>query len=74
MELTFTREQETKLVEVAERAGKSVTDLLTEAAASILQIEDYHWAAVDRALAQADRGELIEEDEMDARISKMLAR
>jgi predicted transcriptional regulator len=74
MELTLTHAQETKLCEVAQREGKSVTDLLADTALSIIQMEEHHWAAVDQALAQAERGEFIEEDEMDARIAKMLAR
>jgi predicted transcriptional regulator len=31
-------------------------------------------AAVERAIAQADRGEFISEEEMDVRISQMLER
>jgi len=74
MELILTYAQEAKLGEIAEREGKSVTDLLTDTAVSIIQLEEHHWAAVDRALAQAERGEFIEEEEMDRRFEAMLAR
>jgi predicted transcriptional regulator len=74
MELILSDAQEAKLQLIAERAGKSTTDLLIEAATSVIEIDEHHWIAIDRAIAQADRGEFIEEEEMDARVAKMLAR
>jgi len=73
MEVPFTRAQEARLNEIADTNGTSVSDLLLDAAASVIRISEEHWAAVDRAIAQADRGEFIEEEEMDARLVKMLA-
>jgi len=73
MEIPFTHAQEAKLAEIAENNGMSISDLLVDAASSVIRISEEHWVAVDRAIAQADSGEFIEEEEMDARIAKMLA-
>lgn len=74
MEVPFTPAQETKLAEIAQHDGISVADVLVEAAISRIQTEEYFLAKIDRALAQIERGEFIEEEEMDLRVAKMLAR
>ena len=72
MELHLTDAQQEKLTAIAEQQETTVGDLLIEAASMVIQIEDHRWEAIDRALAQVDRGNLIEEDEMDSRIDAML--
>jgi predicted transcriptional regulator len=74
MEIPFTPAQESQLSDLARQQGRSVQDVVMDAALHRLQTEAYYLAKLDRAIAQADRGEFIEEDEMDARIEKMLAR
>lgn len=74
MELPLTREQETELTRIAEHEGKTVAALLLEQASQLLRSEKEKWDAVDEALAQIERGELIEEEEMDRRFAAMLAR
>jgi len=74
MELPLTQEQEAELTRIAEHQGKTVAALLLEQASQLLHIEEEKWAAVDRALAQVERGEIIEEEEMDKRFAAMLAR
>jgi predicted transcriptional regulator len=74
MDLPLTQMQEQKLVELARHAGKNVGELLVETASSLLASEEKRWADVEHALGQAERGELIEEDEMDRRVARMLAR
>ncbi len=73
MELPVTDDQEARLREIALREGKSVTEVILQAAESLLVMDAEHWAAVEHALAQANRGEFIEEEEMDRRLARMLA-
>ena len=47
---------------------------MKDAALRLLQEEARFRAAVREGIAQADRGEFIEEDEMDRRFAAMLAR
>jgi predicted transcriptional regulator len=74
MELPLTHEQEIELTRIAEHEGKTIATLLLDQASQLLRSEEEKWAAVDRALAQVERGEFIEEDEMDRRFAAMLAR
>jgi predicted transcriptional regulator len=72
MEVHFTPEQETQLSQIANRAGTDVEGLVKDAALRLLQEEARFRAAVQEGIAQADRGEFIEEEEMDARLEQML--
>lgn len=72
MQLNFTPEQEAKLASIANRAGKPVEQFLTDAALDLLHATDRYLEAIERGIAAADRGEFIEEREMDARVAKML--
>jgi predicted transcriptional regulator len=72
MEVHFTPEQETQLSQMATRAGTDVEGLIREAALRLLQEESRFRAAVREGIAQADCGEFIEEEEMDARLEQML--
>ena len=73
MEVQFTQEQEAQLAELARRDGKaSASDLLKDAALRLLDEEARFRAAVLAGIAEADRSEFIEEEEMDARFEKML--
>ena len=72
MERHFTPEQEAQLAQIATRAGTDAERLVKEAAVLLLEEDVRFRAAVRRGLAQADRGEFIEEEEMDARLEQML--
>jgi len=73
MEVQLTEEQETQLTELARRDGKAdASQLLKEAALRLLDEEARFRAAVLEGKAYADRGEFIEEEEMDARFEEML--
>lgn len=72
MERHFTPEQEAQLAQIATRAGTDAERLVKEAAVLLLEEDVPFRAAVRRGLAQADRGEFIEEEEMDARLEQML--
>lgn len=72
MEVQFTQDQETQLTQLARRDGKAdAGELLKEAALRLLEEERFR-AAVLEGKAYADRGEFIEEEEMNARFEEML--
>ena len=72
MEVHFTPEQEAQLAHIATRSGTDLEHLVKDAAMRLLQEEARFRAAVREGIAQADRGEFIEEEEMDARFEEML--
>ena len=72
MEVHFTPEQEAHLVQIAASAKTDPEALVKDAAVRILQEDARFRTAVREGLAQADRGEFIEEEEMDARFEEML--
>ena len=72
MEVHFTPEQEAQLAQIATTAGTDAERLVKDAALRLLQEDARFRAAVREGIAQADRGEFIEEEEMDARLEQML--
>jgi predicted transcriptional regulator len=74
MEIPLTREQEETLQGIAQHEGKSVAEMLMTLAAERVKKEEQRWAELEHAIAQIDRGEWIEEEEMDQRVARMLAR
>ena len=71
MEVHFTPEQEAQLWQIATHAGKNPQQLVKDAAMRLLEEDAQFRAAIRKGLEQADRGEFIEEAEMDARIGRM---
>jgi predicted transcriptional regulator len=72
MEVHFTPEQEARLAEIATTASTDAETLVKDAALRLLREDARFRAAVREGIAQADRGEFIEEEEMDARLEQML--
>jgi predicted transcriptional regulator len=72
MEVHFTPEQEAQLAEIASTAGTDPEALVKKATLRLLQDDARFRAAVREGVAQADRGEFIEEDDMDTRFEDML--
>jgi predicted transcriptional regulator len=73
MEAHFTQEQEAQLAQIARRDGKAdAGEFLKAEALRLLEEEARFRAAVMEGKAYADRGEFIEEEEMDARFEQML--
>ncbi len=72
MEVRFTVEQEAELARLASRSGTDPEHLVKTAALRLLEEETRFRAAVREGIAQAERGEFIDEDEMDARFEQML--
>ena len=72
MEVDFTAEQEAQLAKIATKSGTNPESLVKDAALRLLQEEARFRSAVREGIAQADRGEFIEEEEMNARFEQML--
>lgn len=72
MEVHFTPEQEAQLAQIAEKSGTGLAQLVKDAALRLLENESRLGVAVRVGIPQADRGEFIEEAEMDARFEEML--
>jgi len=71
MDADFTSEQETQLTRIAAEAGTSPELLVTKVMMRCLDEQTRFLAAVERGIAAADRGDFIEEEEMDARLEAM---
>ncbi len=72
MELHFTPEQQAQLSQIASQAGTDAGHLVKDAALRLLERDRNFRVAVQKGIGQADRGEFIEEEEMEARIGRML--
>jgi predicted transcriptional regulator len=72
MEINLTPEQEAQLSQLASHEGKPVEQLLTECAAYVLREKDRFLKEVDEGIAAADRGEFLNEQEMDALVDRLL--
>ena len=71
MEVEFTPEQQERLAQMANKAGTAPERFVTEVVAHYLDEEARFLAAVEKGIAAAERGEFIEEAEMDARLDAM---
>lgn len=72
MEVHFTQEQEEQLARIATHSGTDPETFVRNAAMQLLREDSTFRAAVREGLAQADRNEFIEEEEIDARFEEML--
>ena len=72
MEIRLTPEKEAKLNQLAARNGKDTAEFLQEAVDRLLEYENWFVQEVEKGLVQARRGELIEHDELVARIEQRL--
>ena len=72
MEVHLTPDIEAQLQQLASSTGTDTGQLLKDAALRLLQEDAQFRAAVRKGIEQADRGEFIEEEEMDARVERML--
>jgi predicted transcriptional regulator len=71
MNVQLTPEQEAQLARIADKAGTIPERLLTHVVARYLDEEARFLAAVEKGIAASERGEFIEEEEMDARLEAM---
>jgi predicted transcriptional regulator len=74
MEVQFTPEQQEKLRQIATKAGTAPEHLVKHVVSRYLDEESRFLAAVEKGIVAAERGEFIEEEEMDARVEAMFKR
>jgi predicted transcriptional regulator len=72
MEVSLPQNQETQLNELALKTGRGTDDLVQEAVARLLAHNEWFKQQVQVGIDQIARGEFIEEEEMDARVERML--
>jgi predicted transcriptional regulator len=73
MRVNFTPEQEAQLSQIATYSGKpDATELMHEMGLQLIESEAKFLDAVQEGIDAADRGELIDESDMDAIVEKML--
>ena len=72
MEVQFAPEQQSQLMRIATKAGIQPEQLVRDTVLRMIDEEARFRAAVREGIAQADRGEFIEEDGMDALFEQML--
>lgn len=63
---------EAQLAQIATKSGTDAEHLVKDAALRLLEEEARFRAAVREGIAQANRGELIEEEETDGRFEQVL--
>ena len=74
MEIQITPEQEAQLAQIAAHLQKDPHELVMDAALRLIAEDDRFRTGVRKGIEEADRGEVIEEAEMDARVQRMLQR
>lgn len=72
MEVHLPQVQETRLDELAAKTGRGTDDLVQEAVARLLAHHEWFAQQVKIGIDQIARGEFIEEEEMDARVERLL--
>lgn len=71
MEVHFSAAKEARLQQVAARIGKAPSQVIEEAVDRMLEYDERFNAAIEEGRASARRGELLEHDEVVARIEQM---
>jgi predicted transcriptional regulator len=74
MDIQFTPEQVAKLAQIGSTHAKQPEEVVHEIIARALADDARFREAVHRGIQQADRGEFIEEEDMDARVERMFSR
>jgi predicted transcriptional regulator len=72
MEVYLPQNQEAQLNDLATQTGRGTDDLVQEAVAQLLAHSELFKQRVQIGIDQIERGEFIEEEEMDARVERML--
>ena len=74
MDVHFTAEQEAQLAQIARNNGTEPEALVRDVMSRYLEDEVRFLDAVERGLAAAERGEFIEEEEMNLRVESMFSK
>ncbi len=73
MELKLTPELQAKLDEVAAQQGRDAQSLVQDAVERLVDYDRWFVREVERGLAQIERGEVLEHEEVGARLEKLLS-
>jgi predicted transcriptional regulator len=71
MEVHFSPDVETRLQQLALASGKDAEQLVKDTVARLLESQARFVAGVQKGIAQADRGELIDHDDVVRRINRL---
>jgi predicted transcriptional regulator len=72
MELQLPERQAAALASLSTRTGRSTSELAVEAVDRLLAQENWFDAQVQLGIDQIASGEFLEEEEMDARVARMM--
>jgi predicted transcriptional regulator len=72
MDLQLPERQAAGLASLSTRTGRSASELAVEAVDRLLAQENWFDAQVQLGIDQMVRGEFLEEEEMDARVARMM--
>ena len=72
MDLQLPERQAAGLASLSTRTGRSASELAVEAVDRLLAQENWFDAQVQLGIDQIARGEFLEEEEMDARVARMM--
>jgi predicted transcriptional regulator len=72
MEVQFSAEQEAQILQIAKYSGTPAEQLVKQGALRMVEEETQFRDGVLRGIAQADRGELSDHEEVKARIGRLL--
>jgi predicted transcriptional regulator len=72
MEVHFSPDVEARLQQVASARGKDAEQLVKDTVARMLDNQARFMASVQKGIAQADRGELLEHEDVLNRIERLL--
>ena len=72
MEVNLTPELQAKLNEVAAQQGRDPQSLVQEAVQRLVDYDRWFVREVEKGLAQIERGEVLEHEEVGARLEKLL--
>lgn len=73
MEVNLTPELQAKLDEVAAQQGRDAQSLVQEAVQRLVDYDQWFVREVEKGLAQIERGEVLEHEEVGARLEKLLS-
>jgi len=72
MDVILTPELQAKLDKVAAQQGRDVQSLVQEAVQRLVDYDQWFVREVEKGLAQIERGEVLEHEEVGARLEKLL--
>lgn len=74
MEIDLSPELQARLDQISSQQGRDSKELVREAVERLLSYDDWFLRQVEIGLQQADRGELLEHDDVVNRMESLIAR